>query len=368
VKKKKKLLIVASFPPKHRIVVGGIEKSSRILVNSEYLSDFTLIKFDSSQISNPPPSLFIRLCLAQIRLIKYICYLLIYKPDKVLIFCSDGPSAIEKGLMIFLARLLSIKSLIFPRAGNLITQTRNNIYFMSLVRFLFNRANFFLCQGPIWHKFAVNDLKLDKSKVDIINNWTASKKLIEIGKKRVIKESDIPLEIVFTGWLEKEKGINELLNAFYNVQKKYQIKIKFIGDGSLRKKIELFRDKHNLYDNITLTGWLNDNEVSSNFKSSDIFILPSWQEGMPNSLIEALASGLPSIVSSVGSIPDFIENNKTGILIKPKNQLNIEQALEKLLIDFNLRKTLSKNSTSLSEKLFSEANGIKKINHIIKSI
>ena len=186
-KKKKKLLIVASFPPKHRIVVGGIEKSSRILVNSEYLSDFTLIKFDSSQISNPPPSLFIRLCLAQIRLIKYICYLLIYKPDKVLIFCSDGPSAIEKGLMIFLARLLSIKSLIFPRAGNLITQTRNNIYFMSLVRFLFNRANFFLCQGPIWHKYAINDLRLDKSKVDIINNWTASKKLIEIGKVHKIE-------------------------------------------------------------------------------------------------------------------------------------------------------------------------------------
>jgi glycosyltransferase involved in cell wall biosynthesis len=367
-KKKEKLLIVASFPPKHRNVIGGIEKSSRILVKSEYLNDLILIKFDSSQISNPPPNLFIRFCLAIVRLIKFIYYLVTYKPDKVLIFCSDGPSAIEKGLMIFLARLLSIKSLIFPRAGNLITQTRNNKYFMSLVRFLFNRANFFLCQGPVWHKYAINDLRLDKSKVDIINNWTASKKLIEIGKKRIIKESDIPLEILFMGWLEKEKGINELINAFYNVQKKHQIKIKFIGDGSLRKKIELFRDKHNLYDNITITGWLNDNEVISNFKSSDIFILPSWQEGMPNSLIEALASGLPSIVSSVGSIPDFIENNKNGMLIKPKNQFDIEQALKKILNDFNLRKKLAKNSTKLSEKFFSEDKAISKLNHIIKNL
>lgn len=367
-KKKKKILIVAAFPPKHRIVIGGIEKSSRILFKSEYLSDFTLIKFDTSQISNPPPKLFIRFCLATIRLIKYIFSLVIYRPDKVLIFCSDGASAIEKGFMIILSRLFFVKSLIFPRAGNLINQTQNNKYFMSLIKFLFNRADFFLCQGPIWYKYAINDLKINKAKVDIINNWTATDKLIEVGKKRVIKNKNNSLEILFIGWLEKQKGINELISSFNKLQKKYQIKITFIGDGTLKKMIDQYSINHNLQDSVRTTGWLNDQEIILNLESADIFVLPSWQEGMPNSLIEALAAGLPSISSSVGSVPDYIIDNHNGLLIEPKNQLDLEKALEKIIKNINLRRELSKNAVLLAEKTFSDRSSLKKLAMIIKTI
>ena len=62
--KKQKLLIVGSFPPGNRNIYGGIAKSSEILIQSEYFSKFNIIKLDSSQISNPPPSLPIRLLLS----------------------------------------------------------------------------------------------------------------------------------------------------------------------------------------------------------------------------------------------------------------------------------------------------------------
>ena len=76
---------------------------------------------------------------------------------------------------------------------------------------------------------------------------------------------------------------------------------------------------------------------------------------MPNSLIESLASGLPSIVTSVGSIPDYVINNKTALLIESKNKSEIQNALLKLLTDFNLRKKLAKNGPILAESSFSEA-------------
>ena len=146
-KKNEKLLIVGSFPPKYNSVFGGIEKSSRILIKSKFLKHFEILKFDSSQISNPPPKFFIRFLLSIIRLTKYITYLLLYRPKKVLIFCSDGASALEKGFMIILSKMFFIRSLIFPRAGNLINQTKKNKLFKKIIMYLFSKADFFFMSG-----------------------------------------------------------------------------------------------------------------------------------------------------------------------------------------------------------------------------
>ena len=89
---------------------------------------------------------------------------------------------------------------------------------------------------------------------------------------------------------------------------------------------------------------------------------------MPNSLIEALASGLPSICSSVGIIPDYIINNVNGLLVQPNNKLNLEETIEKTINDVNLRKKISKNGVNLAESLFSEDISLKKLSVIIKKL
>ena len=366
--KKLNLLIVASFPPKNKKVIGGIEKSSRVLVQSKYFQQFTITKFDTSQISNPPPNFFIRLILAIIRLWKFIFNIALNKPDKALIFCSDGGSAIEKGLMLVICRFFNVKSLIFPRAGNLINQSNNYILFRALIKHLFSYSDVVLCQGPTWYNFVVQSLKVDKSKVFIINNWTASKELLQIGKNRIINYHTNYIKILYVGWLEKQKGINELFESFLSLVKKYKIKIKFIGDGTLKRKIEELSLSNKIQKDVSVTGWLSDKEIISHLKSSDIFILPSWYEGMPNSLIEALASGLPSISSSVGIIPDYIINNVNGLLVQPNNKLNLEKTIEKTINDINLRKRISKNGVNLAESLFSEDVSLKKLSVIIKKL
>lgn len=366
-KKLNKLLIVGSFPSKKRKIIGGIERSSRILKDSKWFNDFDLIKFDSSQISHPPPNIFIRFILAIERLFRLVYILIFDRPKTILIFCSDGFSAIEKGIMILFSKLFSVKPLIFPRAGNLIKQTKKNKLFKILIKFLFRKSSLFLCQGLVWKKYAINELKIDKSRVEIINNWTATTQLIKVGKERTITDKN-SLEILFVGWLEKQKGINELVKTFHKLQKKYEIKIMFVGDGSLRKKIDKYSAKNNLQKYVTTSGWLKNDEIIKKLKSADIFVLPSWQEGMPNSLIEALAAGLPSISSSVGSIPDYISHNHNGLLIEPKNELDLENNLEKLINDMQLRKKLSKNAVILAEKKFSADISLKNLSKLIKSI
>ena len=89
---------------------------------------------------------------------------------------------------------------------------------------------------------------------------------------------------------------------------------------------------------------------------------------MPNALIEALASGLPTISTSVGIISDYIIDNYNGILVQAKNQLNLKKAIEKTINDINLRKKLSKNGVNLAESLFSEDISLKKLSDIIKDL
>ena len=130
---KKKLLIVGAFPEKRYKVYGGIAKSSEILINSNSFSKFEILKLDSTQISNPPPGFFIRLIYA---IIRYVRFLLIFlkKPKGAVIFCSDGASALEKGFMILTLKLFKVKSFIFPRAGNLITQVESFKTFHLIIR------------------------------------------------------------------------------------------------------------------------------------------------------------------------------------------------------------------------------------------
>ncbi len=366
--KKKKLLIVAAFPPKGKKIIGGIEKSSRLLSESKYFKEFKLIKFDTSQISHPAPNFLIRLFLALIRVIRFILSIIFHRPNSALIFCSDGWSAFEKGIMVIICKFFYVKSFIFPRAGNLIIQTRSNKVFRWIIRHLFSKSNYFLCQGPTWHNYALNDLLIDKSRVTIINNWTATQDIIKIGKNRVINNNTNSLNILYVGWLEKQKGINELLHSCNDLISDYNIKIQLIGDGSLRNNIESYIVEKNIQNNFSLLGWLNDEEILSNLKKADIFVLPSWYEGMPNALIEALASGLPTISTSVGIISDYIIDNYNGILVQPKNQLNLKKAIEKTINDVNLRNKLSKNGIDLAENLFSEDVSLKKLSDIIKEI
>ncbi len=362
---KKKLLIVGAFPEKRYKVYGGIAKSSEILINSNSFSKFEILKLDSTQISNPPPGFFIRLIYA---IIRYVRFLLIFlkKPKGAVIFCSDGASALEKGFMILTLKLFKVKSFIFPRAGNLITQVENFKTFRLIIKFLFNQADIFLCQGETWKIFALTSLNLKSKKIKVISNWSASEELFEIGNTRNVT-IDKRINILYVGWLEKEKGIRELLEGFCKCfSENKNLTLTLIGDGNMRPFTENFIKKNKLDNHIFLTGWLPSKKINNYLKDSNIFILPSWKEGMPNALIEALASGLPAIVTKVGVIPDYLKNNISAILIDSKSSLNIEISINKLINNYNLRQKISNNGMEVARKYFSSKRTLDKFSKIIE--
>lgn len=145
---------------------------------------------------------------------------------------------------------------------------------------------------------------------------------------------------VFAGRLTVDKGVNELLTAFLNIEKKYsQVKLFIMGgmdnNGSLDVKLMKEAQSSN---NIIFTG--NVDDVEKYYAASDIFVAPSYREGFGLVVIEAEAMALPAIVSNVPGQIDAIRPNETGLACTVKSSDALQKAMEKLLNDSDLRTEL----------------------------
>jgi glycosyltransferase involved in cell wall biosynthesis len=118
----------------------------------------------------------------------------------------------------------------------------------------------------------------------------------------------------------KTKGINYLIEAVSLLEAKYKpldVKCIVIGDGKQRPELEKLIKKYNLENKVFLVGRITD--AYQYLKAFDVFILPSLKEGFPWIILEAMAAEAPIIATNVGALPEIIENEKQGILVKPKN-------------------------------------------------
>lgn len=358
-KEKHKIIFVGSFPEKRKSIYGGQYTACKAILDSDFSNNFNLHTIDSSSISIPPPNLLIRSFFAIKRLIKLTYKIIKFQPKIIIIFVADKFSAIEKGLMIIISKSFNKNVIIFPRAGALLDQYKN-ILFKKYIDFTFNKANLFLCQGKAFQNFATKKLNFSKSQAPIIPNWTANSELLKIGKYRHFNFNNKAVKILFIGWLEEFKGVKEILEAAYILKnKKYSFHIYFAGDGNMMSFAKQFIIKFDLENHISLLGWVNDSEKNKLLSESNIFLLPSWNEGLPNAMIEAMSAGLACIISKVGMIPDYAINEFNSLLVEPKNVENIVSSLEKVFKNPNFRKMLSKNAYQTAKSNFTIKHGLK---------
>ena len=148
-------------------------------------------------------------------------------------------------------------------------------------------------------------------------------------------------EIVFVGWVIKSKGVEELLGAWQSTCKKYtDWTLRIVGPYNPAYKDEL-QTKYS-FENVVFTGEKSNKETLNIVANSSIFILPSYTEGFPNAVVEAMALEKAIIGTKVGAIPDMLEG--CGIVIEPMNVNEIERAFEKMLGDSELRCSLAKKA------------------------
>ena len=123
-----------------------------------------------------------------------------------------------------------------------------------------------------------------------------------------------------------------LLDVIERMKEKISGKIvfNFGGNGEIEKFKKTMKDK-NLAEIVNYIGWISGDDKINHLSKADAFILPSYNEGLPISILEAMTYGLPIISTNVGGIPELIKDKVNGLIIEPGNHNQLEESLKFVL-------------------------------------
>lgn len=146
--------------------------------------------------------------------------------------------------------------------------------------------------------------------------------------------------LLFLGRLGERKGTYDLLEAISRIKEKYpDVILKCGGDGEL-DKVAVRIDELGISDNVEILGWVKGSDKQVLLTEAAIYVLPSYNEGLPMGILESMEAGLPVVSSTVGGIPDAIDSGLDGILIKAGDIDALVDAIDTLLSDSELREKM----------------------------
>lgn len=196
---------------------------------------------------------------------------------------------------------------------------------------------------------------LQIKKIDTIENIIPIDSIIaNINPAMHLPNEEGFFKIIMAGRLVHEKGYQYMLEAL-KILKASNLKfhLKIFGDGVLRSYLLEEIKQKDLAKEITISSTVNHNNLFREVYRADIFVMSSVSEGFPMAPAEAMVLGVPVIATSVGGIPELIEDGVSGVLVPPKNAKMLAEAIKTVLLDKNLRDSLSVNGQKRINENFS---------------
>jgi len=348
---------VGPAPPPY----GGIATSVINLLNSD-LSLYFKIKQLSNSTNRPVKFAgkidflnivsflwFIHNCLKEI--IKF-------RPHIIQIETANTIISFFKNSILVLLKFISNAKIILSIHGSDLKFLNfyNSLPFFSkmYIRFVFLNCDVIRLLSKKWIQSYIINFRLNDKMVFSIPNGIKVDFINKNQSKLDFGNSSI---ILYLGGIGYEKGTFDLLNVAEILKaKRYDFKILLIGpemeSGIMDTIKEIVRNK-SLKDNVKIYKYVEYDRVPTFYNSADIFILPSYTEGFPMCILEAMASGLPIVSTNVGAIPEVIKEGKNGFLAEPGDIKEIIDKIEILLNDKNLREEIGHNNIEKVRENFS---------------
>lgn len=158
---------------------------------------------------------------------------------------------------------------------------------------------------------------------------------------------------VYVGAVTDTKGMNELVRAGEELLEKYpNFRLVCVGDGPAMERLVHLGASVGKEGAVVLPGRISPQEVPMYLQGADFMVFPSYSEGMPQSVLEAMNCGLPVVATKVGGIPEAVVDGETGILIDAKNTGQLRGAMEKMINDKEFRITAGQKSYMFAKKKF----------------
>jgi glycosyltransferase involved in cell wall biosynthesis len=178
-----------------------------------------------------------------------------------------------------------------------------------------------------WHKFQIVRCGIDPKQFSYREPSTTISKLIYVGR------------------LSAEKGVPILFDSLKVLKSKgYRFELTLLGDGEARQSLEILAKEYNISQNLKFSGFVDQKTIADELSNSDIFVLPSFAEGIPVSLMEAMAMGVPVIASYVGGISELVVDKVTGQMVSPADVEGLANAIAYYIDNPDACKKISTNA------------------------
>lgn len=215
-----------------------------------------------------------------------------------------------------------------------------------------NKADKVLILGKYWEDFIAGIMN-DKSKIQVLYN------AVEVPEKN--NYNCDAANMLFLGVVGQRKGVYDLLQAVKQADEKLPKKVQLMIYGpDYEGRIESVISELNLSDRVKYMGWLTADKKPEVFGNTAVNILPSYNEGLPMTILETMAAGIPNISTNVAAIPEAV-NEDNGVIITPGDINHLVSAVTQLMNDREIRQKKSSAAYDYAEKYFSLENHIKQL-------
>jgi glycosyltransferase involved in cell wall biosynthesis len=196
-----------------------------------------------------------------------------------------------------------------------------------LVALTFRRCAAVIALSDSWRQYYIEHCRLDPNRVVVLLNP------VKVPATVPLRTRSHPVKFVFLGRIGQRKGAFDVIQAVASLPPAQQQRLELwlAGDGDLVQAQALI-EQLQLESRIKLLGWIDPDTRDRLLSEADVFLLPSHNEGLPVAMLEAMAWGLPVIVSPVGGIPELVTHQHQGFLVEPGNVGAIAQAMQTLLL------------------------------------
>ena len=226
-----------------------------------------------------------------------------------------------------------------------------------LIRATLAHASLVIALSEEWRERLLNICPT--AKVEVLHNAVAIP-----DTARVRRLEDHETTILFLGHLLRDKGVYDLVRAFALIAPRLpRARLVLGGVGNLDEVRKLIQQLE-IQARVSCPGWLGPEKKLAALATSTLFVLPSYAEGMPMALLEAMSWRLPVISTSVGGIPQVIQNEVNGLMLAPGDIESLAAAMRRLLEDPALRERLGSAARATIETHFSLSDAMDRLSAI----
>lgn len=268
----------------------------------------------------------------------------------------------RKYIIFIIGRYIFRKKIIYHIHGGgfkKFNESRNRLSKL-LIKNLLASADIVICLSQSWMEYFRQNFNFKK--LVILPN------IIDFPKIKSDPSPHAVMTLLFLGLICREKGIFDVVEVIAKNKGQFRTRMKLFigGNGEVRQLTELI-GRHQIEDMVEFLGWISDDRKVNVLNNSDVYILPSYDEGLPVSILESMSYGKAIIATKVGGIPEIVKNNMNGLLIEPGNQEQLTEAIDVFLKNPELMEKYGSSSIRMVQKYLPDS-VLNELSEIYKSI